>query len=326
MIAAGSFVGFVLASALLAWTLSALAGALVASQRRRLAARGPAAERAAAAVALVAPPVLAATAIAAIALAQLGGVDHCEAHAHHLHLCLAHGGEWASRVVPVALVAGLAAALAIRCAGMVARLVAARRIVTSLRRGGRARRAGGCELVVVPSPHRLSMTAGVLTPRVYVSTAVWDVLDDDERAAVLAHESAHARARDVLWRLVLGAFAALAAPGIGARLVATWSAATERLRDQDAAIAIGDAAVVGSALLKVARVPAAPPLAASAGLSADADLAGRVEALLDAAPIGAASARRIGRLAWVVGAVALVLAVIAAGPIHHALETLLAPL
>lgn len=326
MIAAGSLIGFVLAFVLLAWMLSGFAGAIVASQRRRLAAAGPAAERAAAAVALIAPPALAVAAIVAVAITQLGGADHCEAHGHHLHLCLAHGGAWAARAVPVALVAALAAAIAIELAGALVRIRRSRRVIATLRRAGEVRRRDGVDVVIAPSHHRLCMTAGIVTPRVYVSTAVWDALDGAERAAVLAHEAAHARAHDVLSRLLLGGVAVLSAPVIGAWLLRTWSGATERLRDHDAAIAIGDAAVVGSALLKVARVAAAPRLAGSVGLSADADLSARVEALLAGAPAGRAASRRIAVLSWISGALALAVAWIAAEPLHHALETLLAPL
>ena len=326
MIAAGSFIGFALAFVLLAWILSAVAGALVAARWKRLAVAGPAAVRTAATAALVVPPSLAAAAIAGIGFAQLGGADHCEAHAHHLHLCLAHGGAWASHVAPVAAVAALGVALALHVGARAVSIAAARRSTRALRRAGEIRRLDGQEVVVVPSPYRLSMTAGIVAPRVYMSTAVWDALDDGERRAVLAHETAHARARDVLRGLVLGAVAVLAAPRVGGRLLGLWRDATERLRDHDAAEATGDATLVGAALLEVARLPAAPRLATSAGLSADDDLSGRIEALLAGAPSGRASARRIARIAWIGGALALAAAVICAGPLHHALETLLSPL
>jgi Zn-dependent protease with chaperone function len=326
VIAAGSLVGFALAFVILSWFLSVTAGAVVGWGRRRLAAAGPAAERTAAAVGVVAPPVLAAVAIVGVAATQLDGADHCEAHGHHLHLCLAHGGEWATRVAPVALVAALMTALAIQLGAALAGILRSQRVVAALRRAGTVHEHDGLEVVVAPSPHRLSLTAGIVRPRVYLSTAVWTALDDEERAAVLAHEAAHARAHDVLWRLCLGAMASLAAPSVGTRLLRLWIDATERLRDHDAATATGDAAVVGSALLTVARVPAAPRLAASAGLSADADLAGRVEALLADAPAGRLASRRIAGLSALGGVLLLAVALIAAEPLHHALETLLAAL
>jgi Zn-dependent protease with chaperone function len=57
--------------------------------------------------------------------------------------------------------------------------------------------------VILFDDHRpLAFCAGVLRPRIYVSTATVDALDDEQLAAVLAHEAHHARQRDPLRVLV----------------------------------------------------------------------------------------------------------------------------
>ena len=324
MIAAGSLVGFVLAFVLLAWALSAAAAGVVRSSRRRLAAAGPAAERRAAALALLAPPLLALAVVVSIGVTPFHRADHCEVHGHHLHLCMTHGAAWASQPFAVAIVTGVLAMLAIRAGSGIGALVRTRRAVQALARTGSHRRVAGIDVVVAPFERRLSFTAGVRTPRIFLSTAVWDRLDEDERAALLAHEVAHARGRDVLWGMVLAAAAALGAPGLARSLRQRWRAATERLRDRQAAEVVGDPALVGAALLAVARVPAAPAFAGALDATADGELTERVDALLANGGDGADGARRIARVV-VPALVGLTLAqAVWSEPLHHALETVLA--
>lgn len=324
MTAPGSLVGFALAFLVVAWATSTAALLLHGALRARLSAAGPATERLTAAFGLVAPPLLAFIAVTSVALAPLSSVDHCEGHGHHLHLCLTHGAEWATRPVAVAMVAGCATLLVLAACTGAAGIVRTRRTLRALRRGGETRCIEGIDVVIVPFERRLSFTAGLVRPSVYVSTAVWSRLDDDERRALLAHELAHARGRDVLWTLVLSTAVHLGAPRLARRLESRWRAATERLRDQDAAHAVGDPALVGAALVSVARVPAAPSLAGTMDASGDDDLVARVDALLGGGPDGTYAARRLMRAGTAAITIVAVALVIWSEPVHHGLETLLA--
>jgi Zn-dependent protease with chaperone function len=59
------------------------------------------------------------------------------------------------------------------------------------------------ERVTVFDDHRpLAFCAGAVRPRIYVSTATLDALDDEQLAAVIAHEAHHARQRDPLRVLI----------------------------------------------------------------------------------------------------------------------------
>lgn len=317
MMDAASAIGFGLAFVAAAWLSSAALGAAVALARpRRL---GPAADRAAAAGALVIPPVLAAAMTTALVVqsAASGGADHCAAHGHHLHLCVFHGGGWGAQPVAVVALAMIGALVATRLVQILTAVAAARRRLTRMRR--LTGLAG--DVIVVPSATAFCFVAGLIRPRIYVSTATWDALADDERAAMLAHERAHLTARDPARRFGLGLLALLGAPGVAARMLARWSAATERVCDAAAARAI-DPAAVASALVRMARCRAEPP-AAAIGFPAGGDTIARIESLLAGASTGAHAGTVIRRLTWTGLAVSIAAVGVLADPIHHVLETLL---
>ena len=79
---------------------------------------GPWVERRAATAALVLPPVLAFGLVAVLAVdsvrALSDGTDHCLDHAHHLHLCLMHGGAWGAHPWALCLVISSAIFVAVR--------------------------------------------------------------------------------------------------------------------------------------------------------------------------------------------------------------------
>jgi len=108
--------------------------------------------------------------------------------------------SFALPVVSVASVAGLAigslavAVLILGARSAARQLLASRRFLRRLRLRG----AGPCGAVVFESPNPQAFCAGLLRPRVYVSTGTLAALTTDELAAVLAHEAHHARVRDPL--------------------------------------------------------------------------------------------------------------------------------
>ena len=321
---AGALIGFGLAFVVLSWTCSTvLAGALALR-------RGPgdaAVARVEAGLAVLLPPVVALAvtlALVAHSIRQLAiGGDHCAPHAHHLHLCTAHGAPWASDAGAVALAAVLGVLASGRLAHVVARHLRAARALRVLAREASTRG----DVAVVASERAFLFAAGLIRSRIYMLTSAWDALDASARAGAIAHERAHVHGRDVLWRAALASAAILGAPFVARRALARWDRATERLRDQDAAAAVGSAEDVAAALLLLARRGAQAPGWASASLvpreTGAADVAGRIDALLSGAAPRRAHARRLARTAGAGAATIVALAIAFADPLHHALETVL---
>jgi hypothetical protein len=186
------------------------------------------------------------------------------------------------------LLSAAAGAVLVGAAGL-RMLVAARRLST-LERGWLARAMPlpapepGLPAFVVEGPGPVATLVGVTRPRLYLSKPLLDALTSDERAAVLAHESAHRRRRDNLARWVMLATPDLfAMTAFGRQTAERWAAAAERLADEEAVGHDARAKVaLASALIKVARLmPASPrdPLPTS-GLDDGGILAERVKRLL----------------------------------------------
>ena len=229
-----------------------------------------------------------AVALLLVAAAAAPGLDHvmgsCPAMVNH-------GGA-----VPLLLAAALAVSMLLRGVGSLLSqaLVSARAV--RIARGASvpappavarlARRLGIERLVVTELGPDLAFCAGVLRPSVVVSRDLLQRLPAPAVAAILAHESAHARMRDPL-RQVLGHAAARA---LWIAPVATALAARQRLRrelhaDAAAVRQVGRRAL--AAALLALNEPATPlPAGVAAG---DALLGHRVAALSSGgapAPLG----------------------------------------
>lgn len=320
---AASLVGFGVVFLL----VSGLASALLTAMIRFAAPRGPAVERRAAFLAAALPVLLGAAVVAILVGESLLGVDHCRTHGHHAHLCLVHGAAWADRAWAVALVTAGAAAVIARGAALAFSMLRGLRLMSRLARplqatAGEAFVDGA--LVVVPSERPFCFVAGLRHPRIFVSTAARRALAEDEWQAMLAHERGHIEHGDLRRRLELELLLLFAAPLAGELVRRHWDAATERLRDAGAA-ALASPESVASALVCMAK--AALRLRAGQLVSftppAGRGLALRITSLLDRSPLGEREARRVARVALLsTGSLAL-LALLLAGPLHHALETLL---
>ncbi len=111
--------------------------------------------------------------------------------------------------------------------------------------------------------------------QIVISTAMVDMLDDDERRIVMAHERAHARYRHDRY-LLIAELAAAALPPL--RVIARRvNFSIERWADEAVAAACGDRRLVAMTLGKVALQTHPPTVASFAGLG----VAARVGALLD---------------------------------------------
>ena len=109
-----------------------------------------------------------------------------------------------ARSVVVLALGGLSFAVMARTvASGVRRLRASRAVVSRLRVVER-RRIAGAAVNVFNHPSALAFCAGLVMPRIYVSTATIDALDSAELEAVIAHERHHARKRDPLRIFVAG--------------------------------------------------------------------------------------------------------------------------
>ncbi len=118
-----------------------------------------------------------------------------------------------------------------------------------------ARRIGASEVRVFEHQAALAFCAGLLRPRIYLSTATLSALSGDELDAVIAHEQHHVRQRDPLRFVIAGVLAdgLFFAPAL--RQIADRYAALAELAADRAAVRVlrGDAAPLASALLAFER-------------------------------------------------------------------------
>lgn len=153
-----------------------------------------------------------------------------------------------------------------------------------------------------PDPRMPAATVGLVRPRVVVSSAFRGQAADDLLAAALAHEAAHARARDPLRIVVARLCADLQWPLPGARRrLHAWLEALEVRRDEEAVaagacpIALAEAILVAARLAPVEASGAVAPVAGQEPM-----LAHRVRRLLDRSAM--APATRAGavwpRMTW----------------------------
>jgi Peptidase family M48 len=169
---------------------------------------------------------------------------------------------------------------------------------------------------------------GVVRPRLFVATQVLGSLADDERAAVLAHEDAHLKARDNLTGLLLRACPDGFLWGREASVLEmTWREAAEQAADEHAALgAPGRAVSLADALVKVARmVPRGTHLGVpAAALHGGEAVAHRVERLLllsrEGAPRPPAPGRRKGWPLALLAALALAAQPLVLALVHAAIE------
>jgi hypothetical protein len=309
-----SLIGFAAVYVVVAWSLSVVG--LIAHRvvRVRLGQRGPAIERGALELATHLPAAFALLVVGTLGAESLFGADHCEIHHHEAHFCFSHGAPWLHEwwaVGLVALAVGLATA---RLAPLARQVVQRRRLLAQLRALSRV--IDGVRRVETNRPVCFA-AAG----ETYISSGVWNALDPDERAAVLAHEAAHLRHHDVARRLAIEVIGALGAPIQWTRR--RWESATERLCDVHAVNVVEDGTIVASAMIKICRLgEQAEALTMQFPPGANA-LTERVHALMAEPILDERAARRMARAVAVIGGVVGIVVATCADQIHDVLETLL---
>lgn len=299
--------------------VAALAAALLHPRVSAWAAPLAPARRARVLLAWAAVPAVLATALVGAALwpslgAALGlAVDHCPAHAGHVHLCLHHlpargpGVAGALGFGAIALAAGASLARGVRSARLASRLSRARSFEL----------AGG--VGVIESARPFALTVGWLRARVLVSSALLRRLTPAQLGVVIAHERAHAQRRDALMVTLARALSLAHLPFVRRDLLASLTLACEQACDEVAACACGDRVLVAETIVAAERLAASGHPAVSPGLAfGGGDVPLRVESLL-ASPSDLGSTRQ---LRWLV--LGLLAALAAAAPqVHHWTETFL---
>ena len=250
-------------------------------------------------------------------------LDHCLDGGHvHAHLCLWHPvGEiavWAPWLLGL-----LATPTALALAARIRRLRAARATVRALVGVATppAHDPGAPWVLDVDQP--FAGTFGSLRPRVVVSRGLLERCDADTAAVVTAHERAHARRRDGLYRVIASLLASQHLPVVRAALLAELELAQERACDEIAAHEHGgDRVKVAAAILAVERAlrGLAPQLPDTSPAALGASVETRVKALLGAPPRLVSRRRALG---WVAAMVAC--GVASALPLHDVVEHLLMP-
>ena len=272
--------------------------------------------------ALLAAPVVLPILALAIALAPgllgllLPALDHCHLHPEHPHLCLVHG----TSALPTPVVFSLGAAsffaftLGLRTLGGAIVQVRPLRALANQATHGLSPRV---DQVVSGLP--IACTYGLLQPRALVSTGLMDGLRPDQVAAVVAHEGEHARRRDPLRLLLTGLASCALWPGVRRAMLAELVLSAEQACDERAAHHVDDRVLVAETILAVERLLAGSRGAttpAAAGIEGGL-IAVRVESLL-AAP------RRRGQYSLALAFGLGLLTLLAAPPLHHEMEHLLA--
>lgn len=314
----GSLVGFGVVFVLVAWTLSVALTLLLWMRRHWLRRLGPAAERRAVELVAAVPVLFGIAVVAVLVVRSQVGTDHCQVHDHHVHLCLMHGAPWTEQLWAVALVTLVGAISFVRFAILGAAVLRRRRSVARLRRA--CRHEDG--IWWVDTPHALCFVSGFRDPEIFVSTGTWLALGDDERAAMLAHERAHVRQRDVARRFVLDVLLLAGAP-FALLLRRAWDCASERLCDARAADVIGSGEAVASAMVKVCRLGVNASFSPASFTPPDGVLAERVEAVLAGEPTGDRAAGVLLALVTSVAIAIVLVTAIQAEAVHHLLESVL---
>ena len=137
---------------------------------------------------------------------------------------------------------------------------------------------------VIDSRFPIVALVGLFVSRLFVARTVVEACDAGELRAVVAHEQAHAGARDNLRRLLMAAAPdALAWLPVGAGMMREWGAMAELAADETAVSHLPDRLNLASALVKVARLATTPPAALPAStLYRGEPIAERVHRLLEA--------------------------------------------
>lgn len=110
------------------------------------------------------------------------------------------------------------------------------------------------EIVAIPAEQPICFVYGLSAPSLVVSTGVLDRMPFDELRHIVAHELAHVRRGDTVWKLVWQLASLTHLPGLGRRAFSAWSLAAEAVCDRDAAGTVGSRLAIAETLLHFQRL------------------------------------------------------------------------
>ena len=183
------------------------------------------------------------------------------------------GFEWCAQAI--GLHGSVSAWIGIPVVGLIA--IGSLRTIRLLRQHRALRLDEAHPIHIAHSSRAYAVTLPGRAGQIVMSTAMVDILDDDERRIVVAHERAHARYRHDRYLLV-AELAAAAVPPLRA-LARRVTFSIERWADEAAAAVCGDRELVAMTLGKVALETHPPTVAGFSGLG----VAARMGALLQPA-------------------------------------------
>jgi beta-lactamase regulating signal transducer with metallopeptidase domain len=245
--------------------------------------------------------------------------DHCFEHSdNHAHFCLNHPPQ-----VNLANEAcmGLALFVLLAAAIVVVQGLRFRRSSRALKQlSSTARLDAQREAWLIESDLPIAISVGVFRTRTLLSTGLLDLIPGQLVDAVVAHERAHERRRDGLWKPVVELLSYANFPATRRLLMDDLELACEQACDEEAGHALGDRVRVAEALLAMERVRQRSAGLGPAALAFGAHgVPARVESLVSESPGSSWSPRvTLGLLA-----AAVVAASVAADPLHHLTETLI---
>lgn len=248
--------------------------------------------------------------------------DHCSVHSdHHAHFCWTHPPPNAGSVfgwLVLSALGGLLATVLGAASVRFARHVRAARTLV----GAAAMEMDSRGCVVVETAQPFALTVGIFRPRAVVSSGLANRMPSSLLDAVLAHERGHVERRDNLLKLAAATFATLHLRGVRAAIRDDLALACEQACDRNAAESVGDALLVADAILAAERIMGGAPATATASAFSSSlggpAITARIEALLETQTGHEAGSHKL-----VVGTIAAALvALVAAVPLHDAIETL----
>ena len=209
------------------------------------------------------------------------GEDHCHTHGHHLHLCVVHSPLLIGSTHEQFMLGGLAAMILAWVFGLTLRFhrgQSALRMLLALSTPS----TDASPYHVVRSQRPFAVTAGLLRPKVILSSRLLEELHPIELGTVLSHELAHQCRRDGLRLVAADIFARMHLPATHRFIREQFGLAIEQACDEIAAKQSGDRLQVAETILKLARlVGVSPPVAQFVGPSfTGSDATRRVEGLL----------------------------------------------
>ncbi|MEW8228542.1 MAG: M56 family metallopeptidase [Candidatus Thiodiazotropha endolucinida] len=209
------------------------------------------------------------------------GIDHCHDHLHHIHLCVIHTPWLVGGMVEWTILASLVVLGLAWLTAAATRVNMTRDMLEMLYSLSRPKDDSQSVRVVLSQRHFV-FTAGILRPRIFLSSRLLESISPSELETVIAHEHAHQRRWDGMRLFVADILCGLHYSPVRRRLLADLHLAVEQACDEVAAGQSGDRLQVAETILRLTRLigSSAPCMTSVKAAFTGSDTAQRVEGLL----------------------------------------------